>query len=143
MGGCGLLAAAAYVGFSLQLPFGEIDQPGAAIFPVVVGVILIFASLATLWEGWRLDRDTRVEVPAGVDRLRLLSVTALLLGYFLALPVLGQFICSALFCAFLMRLLSDLGWRRIAVYSLVISIGLYALFMKLLQVPMPRGIGGF
>ena len=119
------------------------DQPGAAIFPVVVGLILMFASLTTLWEGWRIDRNERVDLPAGADLRRLLSLIGLLLGYFLALPWLGQIICSMLFCALLMRNLSDLGWTRIVAYTLVISISLYALFVVLLKVPMPRGIWTF
>jgi len=119
------------------------DQPGAAIFPVVVGLILMFASLTTLWEGWRIDRNERVDLPAGTDLRRLLSLIGLLLGYFLALSVLGQIISSMLFCALLMRSLSDLGWTRIAAYSLVISISLYALFVVILKVPMPRGIWTF
>ena len=41
MGGGGLVAAAVYLGLSFRLPFGEMDQPGAAVFPVVVGVILM------------------------------------------------------------------------------------------------------
>ena len=143
IGGCGLAAAAVYLGLAFRLPFGEMDQPGAAIFPVVVGLILMFASLTTLWEGWRIDRNEQVDLPAGADLRRLLSLIGLLLGYFLALSVLGQIISSMLFCALLMRSLSDLGWTRIAAYSLVISISLYALFVVILKVPMPRGIWTF
>jgi len=143
MGGCGLFAAAVYLGFSFRLPFGQMDQPGAAIFPVVVAVILMFASLATMWEGWRLGRDERVDVPAGADLRRLLSLIGLLLGYVLTLPWLGQIISSMLFCALLIRTLTDLGWTRIVAYSLVISISLYALFVMLLKVPMPHGMWVF
>ena len=143
MGGGGLFAAAVYLGLAVRLPFGEMDQPGAAIFPVVVGVILTFASLTTLWEGRRLDRDERVEAPAGADLRRLWSLVAALLGYLVALPWVGQIISSMVFCALIMRVLSDLGWTRIVAYSLIISIGLYIVFVRLLQVPMPHGIGGF
>ena len=69
-----------------------------------------------------MDRDEQVDLPAGADLRRLLSLIGLLLGYFLALPWLGQIISSMLFCALLMRVLSDLGWTRIVAYSLVISI---------------------
>jgi putative tricarboxylic transport membrane protein len=140
MGGGGLLAAAVYLGLAFQMPFGEMDQPGAAVFPVAVGVILMLASLTTLWEGWRLDRGEQVVLPVGTNLRRLLSLVGLLLGYILALPWLGQIIGSALFCMLLMRVISDLGWPRIAVYSLAISVVLYAVFVMLLKVPMPRGI---
>lgn len=138
IGGSGLLLAAGYLGMSFQLPLGQLDQPGAAVFPIVVGATLIVASLTTLWEGWQMDRATQVEFPAGVDRKRLLGLLGLLLGYFLALPWVGQFIGSTLFCILLMRVLSDLGWTRIVAYSLVLAIALQVAFVIVLKVPLPR-----
>jgi putative tricarboxylic transport membrane protein len=140
MGSGGVFIAAIYLGISFQLPFGQMDQPGAAVFPVAVGVILLLASLTTLWEGLRMDRGEQVSLPAGEDLRRMLSLIGLLLSYFLALPWLGQIISSTLFGILLMRVLSDLGWPRIVAYALVISIALYAVFVMLLKVPMPRGI---
>lgn len=143
IGGAGLLGSALYLGLSFQFPFGEMDQPGAAVFPIMVGTLLVVASLAVLWEGWRMDRAEEVGVPAGADAGRLLILIGLLFGYLLALPYLGQIVGSLLFCTVLVRVLSPLGWARTVAYSLVISIGLYAVFVVLLQVPMPRGIWNF
>ncbi len=140
IGGAGLLLAIVYIGLSFKLPFGELDQPGAAVFPIIVGVLLIFASLATLWEGWRFDKSVLVQLPAGEDRKRVLSLIGLLVGYFIALPWLGQIISSTLFLILLMRVLSGLSWPRIVCYSLAISLMLYAVFVLLLKVPMPRGM---
>jgi hypothetical protein len=103
-------------------------------------VVLILASLATIWEGWRLEKSVLAELPAGEDRKRVLSLLGLLLGYFIALPWLGQILSSTVFCILLVRVLSDLRWPRIVVYSLVMSIALYVVFVFLLKVPMPRGI---
>ncbi|MBI4292352.1 MAG: tripartite tricarboxylate transporter TctB family protein [Betaproteobacteria bacterium] len=138
IGASGLLLAAGYLGMSFQLPFGQLDQPGAAVFPIIVGATLIVASLMTLWEGWQMDRAEQVEFPAGTDRKRLFGLLALLLAYFLALPWVGQFIGSTLFCILLMRVLSDLGWARIVAYSLALAIALHVAFVILLKVPMPR-----
>lgn len=85
-----------------------------------------------------MDRATRVEFPAGADRKRLLGLLGLLLGYFLALPWVGQFIGSTLFCILLMRVLSDLGWTRIVAYSLALAIALQVAFVIVLKVPLPR-----
>ena len=143
MGGLGLFFAAGYLGMSFQLPFGRLDQPGAGVFPVIVGVMLLLASLTTMWEGWQLDKAEPIDLPAGADRKRLLSLIGLLFGYFLALPWLGQIISSTVFCILLMRVLSDLRWPRIVAYSLVMSIALYVVFVFLLKVPLPRGTLGF
>ncbi|HEX7128169.1 MAG TPA: tripartite tricarboxylate transporter TctB family protein [Thermodesulfobacteriota bacterium] len=135
-----MLLAAAYLGMALQMPFGRLSQPGAAVFPLIVGGLLVVGSLATIWEGWKTGPAERVEFPAGADRARLLGVVGLLLGYFVALPWLGQLLSSTLFCILLMRLLSSLAWPRVALYSILITGTLYAVFIHLLGVPMPRGV---
>ena len=143
IGVIGLVFSAGYLGLSFQLPFGRLDQPGAGVFPVIVGVMLLLASLTTMWEGWQLDKAEHIDLPAGAGRKRLLSLIGLLFGYFLALPWLGQILSSTVFCILLMRVLSDLRWPRIVAYSLVMSIALYVVFVFLLKVPLPRGTLGF
>jgi hypothetical protein len=140
LGGAGLIFTACYLGLSVRLPFGDMEQPGAAIFPVAVGLLLMLGSIATLWEGWKMESAAHVDLPVAAGRKRLLCLIGLLLAYFCTLPWLGQIISSALFCILLMRVLSDIGWPRIVAYSLATSFGLYAVFVYLLKVPMPRGV---
>ena len=128
---------------AFRLPFGELARPGASVFPIMVGVLLALASLSTVWEGWRTNIGEHVEFPAGQDRLRLLVLIGSLLVYILALPWLGQILASTLFLILLMRVLSEVSWPRITAYSLVISGTLYAVFVRLLNVPMPRGFLDF
>jgi hypothetical protein len=142
-GGAGLVIAAAYLGLSVRLPFGQLDRPGAAMFPIVVGCIFAVASLATIWEGWRMERSNPIDLPAGADRWRLLGLIGLLFGFFLVLPWLGQIVSGAIFSLFLMRLLSNLGWVRIAIYAVVLSVAVDLVFANLLRVPLPRGVFGF
>lgn len=143
IGAGGLLFSAGYLGMATQLPFGEIARPGAGVFPILVGAMLAFTSLATLWEGWHTNIGERVELPAGQDRKRLLALIGSLLLYILVLPWLGQILSSTLFLMLLMRVLSEVGWPRVIAYSLAISTSLYAVFVLLLNVPMPRGILAF
>jgi len=140
MGAAGVLFSACYLGMSLELPFGHLDQPGAGIFPVVAGVILLIASLITMREGWQFEPAARIELPGGQDLKRLVSLMLLLLGFFIMLPLLGLLISSLIFCILLMRVISDLGWLRIVAYSVVMCGALYGAFVFLLKVPMPRGV---
>lgn len=140
IGGLGVLVAAAYLGLAVQLPFGRLNQPGAAIFPLIVGGLLVVGSLATIWEGRKTGPTERVEFPAGADRARLLGVVGVLLGYFLALPWLGHLLGSTLFCILLMRLLSGLAWPRVVLYSILITGTVHVVFIHMLGVPMPRGV---
>jgi putative tricarboxylic transport membrane protein len=139
IGGIGLFFAAGYLGMSLQLPFGQMQQPGAALFPLMAGSLLLAGSLAALWEGWKTEGTEKVEFPVGADLARLLTVIGLLLGYLVSLPWLGQLVSSTLFCVLLMRTLSGLPWPRIMLYSVLITGPLYLAFIYLLKVPMPRG----
>ena len=140
LGGSGLAFSMIYLGASLQMPFGKMDMPGSALFPIFSGAMLTLASLATVWEGWQMDTAERVEFPTGANLKRLLLLLGSMFGYLLALPWLGQVTSSMLFCALLLRLLSELGWLRIAAYSLLISIVLYVVFVSLLKVNMPAGV---
>ena len=88
-GVAGLLLAAGYLAMSLDLPFGRIDQPGAGVFPIVAGCVLIAASLSAIWEGVRLDPLVTVDIPTGADLKRLLSLVALLIAFVIAIPLLG------------------------------------------------------
>lgn len=140
LGSIGLFLAVGYLWMSFQLPFGKMDQPGAALFPVIVGVVLAAASLITMWEGWKMNRAEQIELPAGSGRKRLLSTIGLLLGYFLILPLLGQIITSTVFCMLLFRVLSKISWSRVVVYSLAMSIALNIVFIFTFKIPMPRGM---
>lgn len=138
IGAIGVLLAASYLGAALQVPFGQLDQPGPGTFPVVVGVVLLIASILTMWEGWHAESRLRVDVPPSADLRRVGGAVALLFGFLIAMPILGYVISSGLFCILMMRILSNLNWARIVVYSLVMCGALYILFIQLLHVPMPR-----
>lgn len=139
VGALGLVLSAGYLALGAKMPFGQMDQPGAAVFPMVVGVILLFSSAAALLEGWRMDPALTVEWPAGADGRRVLRAAALLLGYFLLLPWIGQLLASFLFFVLAVRLLSDYSWTRVVVSSALLAGALYLVFVRLLQVPLPAG----
>jgi putative tricarboxylic transport membrane protein len=139
----GLLLSAGYLGMAFQLPLGEMARPGAGIFPIVVGVLMAFASLSTVWESWRTEAGEQLEFPLGEDRSRLFVLVGALLVYVVGLPWLGQIAASTLFLISLIRVMSDVSWLRVITYSLGISITIYVVFVRLLNVLMPRGIIDF
>jgi putative tricarboxylic transport membrane protein len=143
LGGSGSLVAIGYLAASCRLPLGTLDKPGAAVFPILVGIVLLIASLATMWEGWQMEKALWVDLPAGSDCNRLLGLIALLTGYFFILPWIGQIISSTLFLVLLIRLLWQIGWLRTLAYSVPMSLAVYFVFVFLLKVPMPRGIFAF
>lgn len=137
----GALLSAGYLRMTLDLPMGEMDQPGAGVFPLLVAGILCFASVSAIWEGWRNRKTTtRLDLPEGEDRLRLFKLIGLLAIYFLAIPWLSFLLSSVIFCTLLIRLLSALTWTRASLYALIMSGAVYLIFIFLLKVPMPAGV---
>jgi hypothetical protein len=115
-GGLGLLLSACYLAMASRLPFGEMDAPGAGLFPVLVGGI---------------------DIPVGQDRLRLFKLIALLALYFTTMPWLGYSLSSWAFATLLMRLLSTLPLLRCAAYAALMTGVIYVCFIYFLKVPMP------
>ena len=136
-GGLGLLLSAGYLAMATQLPLGEMDAPGAGLFPVLVGAIMCFASLATVWEGWKTMHSDGIELPVGEDLSRLFKLIVLLALYFTAMPWLGYSLSSWAFALLLMRLLSTLSWWRCGAYAALMTGVIYFCFIYLLKVPMP------
>ena len=136
-GGLGLLLSAGYLAMATQLPLGEMDAPGAGLFPVLVGAIMCFASLATVWEGWKTPRTDGIALPVGQDRARLFKLIVLLALYYTVMPWLGYSLSSWAFALLLMRLLSTLSWWRCGAYAALMTAVIYFCFIYLLKVPMP------
>ena len=113
------------------------DAPGAGLFPVLVGGLLGFASVATIWEGWKAARTEGIDIPVGQDRLRLFKLIALLALYFTTMPWLGYSLSSWAFATLLIRLLSTLPLLRCAAYAALMTGVIYVCFIYLLKVPMP------
>ena len=89
---------------------GRWHKPGAAIFPIAVGLLMAIAAISVL-----LERHGGADDPMPRDVLaacrRRSAAAASVMGafaiYFLAMPLLGNLIASALFLLATMWLLSD------------------------------------
>lgn len=140
VGAIGICLSVLYLALSFQMPMGRVRQPGAGVFPVISGFLLLLGSVSALWEGMKQRKSEKVELPAGSDLLRLLAVLGGVLGYLILLPVLGQLISSTLFCFVLIRALSSLSIWRVMLYAVLMAGAAYLLFVRILMLPMPVGI---
>ncbi|MEN0107952.1 MAG: tripartite tricarboxylate transporter TctB family protein [Pseudomonas sp.] len=131
----------AYLAWDYQAAFSY-EPVGPRAFPLLM---LGLMAAALLWLSLRptpivhkdgehaLDRDTLRKVGACI---------ALLLVYAGLFEPLGFIVSSALVGVFMARL--DGGrWRPSAIAAVLISIGLYVLFDRTLDVPLPLGVLDF
>jgi putative tricarboxylic transport membrane protein len=141
-----LLLSALYVTNAWQtLSVGRWHKPGAAIFPIALGALLAISGLSVLFErrGGDDAMPASFTLPAGNDLRRLLLVLGAFALYFLAMPLIGNMVASALFLFASMWLLSDDPNRspaRIAIYAIAIAVSFEWFFVRLLQVQMPGGV---
>ena len=142
-----LLLAAVYTVDAWQtLSMGRWHKPGAAIFPIAVGLLLAISAISVLLErhgGAEDPMPATFALPAGNDLKRLLLVLAAFAIYFVAMPLLGNMIASALFLLAAMWLLSDDPEKsvlRLAIYAVVSALVFEVFFVQLLKVQMPAGV---
>ena len=143
VGAIGICLSVLYLAVSFQMPMGRLRQPGAGVFPVISGFLLLLGSVSALWEGLKTRKSESVELPAGSDLRRLLVLVGGILGYLVLLPILGQLISSTIFCFALIRALSSLSIGWVALYALLMAGAAYLLFVRFLMLPMPAGIFAF
>jgi hypothetical protein len=146
----GLLALLLAAGYGVDawqtLSVGRWHKPGAAIFPIAVGILLAISAISVLLEkhgGADDPMPAMFSLPEGADLRRLLKVLAAFAIYFLAMPLIGNMIASALFLLVSMWLLSDDPKRsalRLAIYAVVIALSFEVFFVRLLKVQMPGGV---
>jgi len=142
----GLAGLLLSLGYGLQawitLPMGTMSQPGAAVFPVMVAVLMAVSSLVILFEDMRSpdSEEGPLGLPSGAGLHRLLIFIASLVGYVVIAYLGGHLIASVLLSVVLVHLIKPGSWIRTLVIGLAISLSAYGVFVWILGVPMPKGV---
>ncbi len=138
----GLLLALGFAALSLRdLPVGQLAQPGAAVFPLFCAAFAAVASVGVIWEQWRDSSGGElVDLPRGANLRRLLGVAAGITAYVVLVPALGHLIASFILAVVLVRLLKPAPWRSTLMAAAALSVGIWALFVLGLDVPLPAGV---
>ncbi len=134
-----LAVAVTYLVVAFGYKFGSLDQPGPALFPVIIGFGLVAVSIGLLVEGLRTPKDRKVVWPylSGAIRLAVAIVAGIV--YIAITPVIGQFLAGTLLCAALLWAMRLKHWWLIVLLSVAFSAGVEYLFGVVLSVPLPRG----
>lgn len=128
---------------SLQLPLGTLHMPGSGFFPFFLGLMLMgLAALQTLLLWWRAGAGT-AESPAegkaeGSARQVLIFMGIIALATALLDP-LGFPLVAFLLMVALLKLLGLRRWRDSALIAFLTAGASYILFVRWLQIPMPKG----
>ncbi len=126
--------------FSLQLPFGHLNNPGPAMFPFGLSILLLLSGVLWFIHGkgaaqerekvnWELLRKEGMP-------FKIILITA---AFILVLEPLGFLLSSFLFILVLFVWVSGFRVRNAFGLALIIAVGSWLFFGKLLSVQFPQG----
>jgi putative tricarboxylic transport membrane protein len=127
--------SAAYLVAAARLPRGTAHEPGAGLVPLLVGLLLVGASLAYVWQARGAAGETGQ--PVTVARGGPLGLVAALAAFCLVLPWLGYLVTAFGLLAVVVRLYGLRAWGRTLLVAVVATLASHYLFAGLLGVPLP------
>lgn len=134
-----LAGSALYLVQATRLPLGSAEQPGAGLFPLLVGAFLLAASAAHLLQDLRRSPGTPL-LPSAETGRRVMGVVAALGAFCLLLPWLGYGVTALGLLLAVLRLFGLARWGMTAAVALVATVASYYLFAVVLGVPLPAGV---
>lgn len=122
------------------------DSIGAAGLPNMLAALLAGLALLLILRGLflarRSDEHRATEADRDVPRehLRALGMLALGVAYLVVIPSLGYAVSVALLVAAVALYNHQQPSLRLALVTILISVGFYLLFVRLLHIPLPPGV---
>lgn len=121
----------------------------AALFPVVIGVpVFCLAAAELLWDlfgsstearGQTMDFQLSQHLPSEVVVRRTAAISAWILGFLLAILLLGFPIAVPLFVFLYLKIQGQEGWALSSILTATAWGFFYGLFDRLLHLPFPDG----
>ncbi len=122
---------------AIKLRVGSATEPQPGFFPFVGGVLLIVLSSILLVQAWR-GRSLGAKAFGELGR-PILLISGMVV-YIAIFDWVGYVLATIMLSAVILRILETRSWWVLTVVSLVLSVGSYILFDRLLGVTLPGGI---
>ncbi len=123
---------------SLQLPIGTFRAAGSGLFPLCLGLLLMLLSALYLFQ-LRRTVSAAVVSPLHPDRRRMATFLAAVAAATFLLAPLGYLLTAFLLMVALLRILEFRRWSANLAISLLTAATSHLLFVRWLQIPLPRG----
>ena len=136
-----------YLFYSWEYEAGAADNPGAGLFPRIIGFILVLSSLLLLLRSLRnrTGKDKMgtlwQELSAG-KILSAVSVVGSVVLYLIVLNTVGFLLASPFLVFSLARIMGGSNWWANLILGVVSSGVIYWLFWIIMRVPIPTGFWG-
>ncbi len=115
------------------------DGPQAGYFPFYIGLIIIFCSLITLVQAFRIKAaDNEPFVFRGQLKMVVLVMVPTVV-YVALINWLGIYVASTIYIALFMWWLGKYSWIKCASVSVGVSVAFFLMFEVWFKVPLPKG----
>jgi len=127
---------------SLRMPIGTFRMPGTGLFPLILGILLMFLSciflLKLLYQHKKTTarRDSVAERGSPVQLILFFGTMVLATAFF---NQLGYPLTAFLLLVVLLRTLGMKQWFNNILLSLISAVASYFLFVQWLKIPLPKG----
>lgn len=137
-----LVTSSYYCYLAIRLGLGGARNPGPGFLPFLAGVSVFALSIVLIATSPGFRSHPGHQRPA-LFKTRACLVLACLLFFGLFVEKAGFFVCSFLFCVFVLLLNGIRKWSVAVLAGALICAGTYLLFNTLLHVKLPLGILDF
>ena len=128
--------------WSTSYHIGGITQPGPGFLPLILGILIVLFSIVILAQGWKADaakeKAVSFSLPAGWKKIAYVILVMLFTTF--AFEPLGYLITVFLLIALLMLGKGLRSLRKAILTALLTALGVYLVFILLLEQPFPRGL---
>jgi hypothetical protein len=137
------LFGAATVLLSLRMPLGTFRMAGTGMFPLLLGILLMILSgifvLKVFSQGMAAKVKKEPSPESSGSPIQLILFLGTMVFATLFFNRLGYPLISFLLMLGLLRILGIKRWGLNILISVVAAVGSYFLFVKWLDIPMPKG----
>jgi putative tricarboxylic transport membrane protein len=128
---------------SLKMPLGTFRMAGTGMFPLILGIILMVLSGVLILKIFFQGKEKQIKKEAAIESSESPIQLILFLGTMVLATLffnqLGYPLTSLLLMLALLRILGIKRWGLNILISVVTAVGSYFLFVKWLDIPMPKG----
>jgi hypothetical protein len=113
----------------------------ARLFPWIVGLPMLFLALFQVALDWRGNSraEEEPELSPALVRVRTANILAWMGGFFLSIWLIGFSLSVAVFLFLYLKAESGESWATAAALTLAGALFFYALFERMLHLPLPQG----
>ena len=128
---------------SLKMPIGTFRMGGTGLFPLCLGILLMILSGAFILKIFFQSKEEQVKKGTSIESsgspIQLILFLGTMAVATLFFNKLGYPLTSFLLMLGLLRILGMKRWGLNILISVVTAVGSYFLFVKWLNIPMPKG----